>query len=347
MTTRAAFLDLLEKSNLLTAEGVEQARAAESPDAAEIAAALVKEGSLTRWQAKQLLAGQYAFFLGKYKLLERISGGGMGSIYRAEQYPMGRTVALKVISERVLRKERVLKRFRREIRVAASLNHPNIVKVLDADQVGQTQIMVMEFIVGKDLRQWLKEYGRLPIDWSCECIRQAARGLQHIDEAGLVHRDIKPSNLLIPEEDEAAPQVKILDLGLARFTSEHQQSTVTISNEVLGTIDYISPEQTEASSEVDIRTDIYSLGATLFRMLTGEVLFAGRNALQRLSARRKNDAPAPSQFRDEIPTELDVVVGRMLARNREDRYQHAWEVAEALAPFALPSQEEPQPSKRG
>jgi serine/threonine protein kinase len=195
----------------------------------------------------------------------------------------------------------------------------------------------MEYVNGRDLNDWIAEYGKLPIDWSCECIRQAALGLQYAHEQGLVHRDIKPGNVLVAEDPNGGPPVvKILDMGLARMHSEvlADESELTQTGQIMGTPDYISPEQAKNTKAADIRADIFSLGCTLFKMLTGQVPFAGGNAMEKLAARFSGDAPLASSLRDDIPTRLDLVLSRMLAREPDRRYQLPMDVAQALVPFS-------------
>jgi len=300
---------------------------------------LVGKGWLTDWQAEQLLAGRTDFHLGKYKLLDQIGAGGVGQVYRAEQGGLGRVVALKVLLAEALRQPGSLARFQREVQAAASLSHPNIVAVYDADAHRETQFLVMEYVAGKDLSRLLKEQGPLRIDWAAECIRQAAWGLQHAHKRGLVHRDIKPSNLLLLCDADGQPeQVKVLDLGLARVMHDVPDAEeLTQENQILGTPDYISPEQAENTHEVDIRADIFSLGVTFFKLLTNELPYPGKSVMEKLMARARRDAPPPSKFRPEISPELDAVVAKMLARELGDRYQTPEEVALALEPFALPN----------
>jgi len=339
-----SFVSLLEKSHLLSAGQLAKLqRVVMEPKI--LARTLVQQKWLTAWQAQQLLAGRHTLFLGKYKLLDKLGEGGMGAVYRAEQAPLGRIVALKVMSEKVLRDPGALARFHREIRAASALSHPHIVAALDADQVGNTHFLVMEYAPGRDLKQWIKEYGTLPVDWSCECIRQAALGLQHAHERGLAHRDIKPANLLvISDEESGAPLVKILDLGIARFTGEEHHTALTSTGQVLGTIDYIAPEQAQDTKGAGIQADIYSLGATLFQLVTGRVPFPGDNPLEKLMARAQREAPRARTVRPDLPGGLDNILAKMLARKPEARYQTPAEVAQALGPFCLGADDQPSTS---
>ncbi|MEX2118171.1 MAG: serine/threonine-protein kinase [Pirellulales bacterium] len=338
------FVTALEKSNLLSEQqlaGVrreqqELEQAGGDAQLQNLAISLIRRGLLTRWQAEQLLAGRPSFYLGKYKLVDRIGKGGMGSVYRAQHALMGRTVALKVMARKLLKDRTSVARFRREVQLAASLNHPNIVTAHDADCVDDTHFLVMEYVQGRDLGRWIKQSGALPIAWTCECIRQAALGIQHAHERGLIHRDIKPSNLLVLSGTAGrGPTIKILDVGLARFaTSVEEEGGLTQSGQIVGTPDYIAPEQAEDVHSADGRADIFSLGCTLFQALTGQLPFPGSSLMAKLLARVNSQAPAAISLRPEIPAELDAVVAKMLARKPEDRFQTPAEVATALAPFA-------------
>ncbi len=332
------FLPLIEKSNLLLPEQVAEVRTWPEQEPKTLAARMVTAGWITRWQSHQLLAGRsQQFFLGKYKLLELIGQGGMGSVYKAVRPGVGRIVALKVMSRQVLKQPKAVTRFLREIRSAAAVDHPNLVRAYDADCDGDTYFLVMEYVAGRNLKSWIIEEKTLPVGWSCECIRQAAVGLEHAFEQGMVHRDIKPSNLLVTQDEgDGLPLVKILDLGLARFASETQEDgELTRSGQVLGTPDYIAPEQARNTKTADIRADIFSLGCTLFEMLTGRLPFPGDSVMEKLMARATQDAPSVRLYRPDVPPELEAVVARMLARDPRDRFATPAHVARALAPFAI------------
>jgi serine/threonine protein kinase len=222
---------------------------------------LLHRGWLTAYQANLLLQGRGSeLVLGSYLLQERLGEGGMGAVFKALHRTLGREVALKVIRKERLANPHAVKRFRREVRAAAQLTHPTIVLAFDADQVGSNHFLVMEYVKGSDLSQRVKRHGPLPIDQGCDCIRQAALGLQHAYEKGLIHRDIKPANLLLTPQGE----VKVLDMGLARLASDPEatqaSSTLTQEGVVMGTPDYLAPEQALGSPEVDIRADLYALG---------------------------------------------------------------------------------------
>lgn len=297
-----------------------------------------ERGRSTKWDGEDLQAAQESFFLGKYKLLEMLGKGGMGAVFKAQQTGFDRFVAIKVMAPELLNDAELVKRFLREMQAVAALSHPNIVAAFDADCArGNTYYLVMEYVNGIDLETWCKKAAPLPIDWTCECIRQAALGLQHAHNKDLVHRDIKPSNLLVVGKDTTtAPLVKILDMGIAQFTKEETQKTrITATGQIIGTLDYIAPEQALDAKAADCRSDIFSLGCTLFEALTGEPAITGNNATEKLFALATKDIRRLSELRPEIPPELDAVVNKMVQREPEDRYQTALEVAEALEPFCL------------
>lgn len=339
MTSSAVFLEQLERSRLLTAAAladVQQVAARKgkgwSPE--EIAKHLVDRKELTAWQARMILAGQTAFFLGKYQLLDELGHGGMGTVFKARQAPIGRVVALKVMAEKLVGDEMAVARFEREIRAAAALNHPHVVTAFDAESIQNTHFLVMEYVPGESLDAVLRREHRLPVAVACEYVRQAALGLAHAHEMGMAHRDIKPSNLLLTVGADGRPLVKILDMGLARFTSDSGgESELTATGQVMGTPDYISPEQARSTRAADIRSDIYSLGCTLFRALAGELPFGGQSVVEKLMARALEEAPPLRLYFPEAPAGLPEVVAKMLARDPAWRFQTPREVAAALQPF--------------
>ena len=298
--------------------------------------------------------------LGPYLILEKLGAGGMGSVYKALHTRLDRIVAVKVLGAGRLEDPEAVARFDREMKAVGRLEHPHIVRATDADQDEGRHYLVMEFVDGIDLSRISRRLGPLSVAEACELIRQAAVGLQHVHEHGLVHRDIKPSNLMLarvqsPESrvqsrEEQAPKspstldsrsstllVKILDLGLALLDSESGRGELTSTGQVMGTVDYMPPEQLENTRGVDIRADIYSLGATLYRLLTGQVLFPNEeygSTLQKIAALARDDVPSVSTHRDDLPSELVAIVDRMVSRDPADRYQTPEEVADALASFS-------------
>jgi serine/threonine protein kinase len=268
----------------------------------------------------------------RYRVVAALGTGGMGTVYRAEHRLMDRPVALKVIRREMLGNAALVERFRREVKSAARLaSHPNIVAAYDAEQAGDTHMLIMEFIEGTDLARLVDRRGPLPVGEACEYARQAALGLQHAFEDGMVHRDIKPQNLMRTTRG----QVKILDFGLARFASEvGSHAGVTAEGMVLGSADYIAPEQIEDPHAADVRADIYSLGCTLYFLLAGQSPFPDRSLIQKLIAHREKTARPLREIRADVPPELAQVIERMMAKDPARRFPTPEDVARALAPFA-------------
>jgi serine/threonine protein kinase/WD40 repeat protein len=335
LSTLPELLQALAACRLLSPEAVSRVGVESAGRSVEdVLRQLVQQHLLTRWQADRLLAGQTGFHFGKYLVLDQLGVGGMGSVFLARQSGMDRVVALKVMSRKLIRDAPALARFQREVQAAAALQHPNIVLALDADSRQGMPYLVMEYVSGEDLRAVLRRQGPLPIGLACEYARQTALGLQHAGERGMIHRDIKPANLMLTRTSDGRPLVKILDFGLARFQSESQETgDITRTGEIMGTPDYISPEQATDTHTADIRSDIYSLGCTLFHWLTGTVPFPGKSVMERLMARATREPPSPAELRPEVSPELVAVLGRMLDRDPANRYQTPVEVANALAPF--------------
>jgi WD40 repeat protein/serine/threonine protein kinase len=308
---------------------------------------LLQRDWLTPYQVNQLLQGRARnLLLGPYLLLQRLGHGGMGEVFKARHRRLGRVVALKVIRKERLADADAVRRFQREVRAAASLSHPQIVHAFDADCVGDRYFLVMEFVDGTDLSRLIDERGPLNIAEACEYVRQAALGLQHAFETGLVHRDIKPSNLLLSKSGEpsgtaekidparlAGPTVKILDLGLARLLSgsgEQSSETLTDTGVVMGTPDYIAPEQIRDCHGADIRADLYSLGCTFYHLLSGRPPFAGGSIGHKL-LRQQTEEPEPlGLVREEVPPEVIAVVCKLMAKQPEDRFQTPGELAAVL-----------------
>src|SRR5690349_6616166 len=271
------FLDLVQKSGVADGSRIEalvQKHRADGTLPAELgkfATLMVRDGLLTYFQADQLLQGKWKrFFIGKYKVLERIGTGGMGQVFLCEHKLMRRRVAVKVLPAAKAADPSSLERFYREARAVAALDHPNIVRAYDIDQDEGLHFLVMEYVDGTNLQDLVKKFGPLDVLRACHYVYGAAVGLQHAFELGLVHRDIKPANVLI----DRSGVVKILDMGLARFFNDDEDALTRKYDEtVLGTADYLAPEQALDSHAVDIRADIYGLGGTFFYLLTGQPPF--------------------------------------------------------------------------
>ena len=304
----------------------------------DLAALLVRDGFLTPFQADHLMRGRRPkFIIGKYLILDRIGAGGMGAVYLCEHLQMERQAALKVLPADQADDPASLARFQREAQAVAALNHPNIVRAFDVDMEGRTWFLVMEYVDGINLQDLTTKLGRLDPVRAAHYVRQAAEGLQHAHQHGLIHRDIKPANLLLSR----AGVLKVLDLGLARFFHEGADSiTKEHANQaILGTADYLAPEQARDSHTVDIRADVYGLGATFYFLLVGRPPFADGTLNQKLIWHQMK-APTPvRKLRPEVPEAMAAVVERMLAKDAAGRYQTPAEVSAALAPWtrtALP-----------
>jgi serine/threonine protein kinase len=333
------FLDVLRKSKLLDEkqlQGFLESSSTTLPAASrELAQQMIRHGLLTHFQAMQLMLGKWKGFLlagGKYRLLEKLGAGGMGQVVLCEHVRMKRLVALKVLpTDRLKDDQSALERFDREARASAALDHPNIVRAHDMDTDGKLHFLVMEFVDGSSLQDIVKKHGPFEIHRACNYIAQAAEGLQHAHEAGWVHRDIKPGNLLV----DRAGTVKILDMGLARlFTDDSDNLTRKYEkNAVLGTADYLAPEQATNSSDVDIRADIYSLGATFYFLLTGRGPFDQGTVTQKLIWHQTKPPDSIRSLRPDVPKELEAVINKMMAKKPVHRYQEPAAIVEALRPW--------------
>ncbi|MFM8734699.1 MAG: serine/threonine-protein kinase [Pirellulales bacterium] len=293
-------------------------------------AALRDAGLLTQWQIDQLLKGRHkGFTLGKYRLLKLLGAGGMSSVYLAEHATLGNKVAIKVLPVKRVEQTSYLARFEREARQSARLNHPNIVRTFDLDTAGSIHYIAMEHVDGIDLHAKVKRDGPLPVREAADFIRQAATGLEHAHEEGLVHRDIKPANLML----DGRGTVKILDLGLALAGGGEEDGSLTREHDekVLGTADYLAPEQADDSHKADRRSDIYSLGCTFYYLLVGKAPFASGKLADRIHAHRHKAPPNLLDARPDVPVAIAELYARMLEKHPDGRPQSAREVADALA----------------
>jgi serine/threonine-protein kinase len=348
LTTQLQTLGLLPEDEPARREVL--ALPARLPDARLLARELIKRDVLTPYQANQLLVGKGAgLLIGGYLLLERLGEGGMGMVFKARQPRLHRLVALKVIRRDLVTSPVAVERFLREIRAAAQLSHPNIVRAYDAGRAGDTYFFAMQLIDGVNLAQLVQEEGPLAVDRACDYTLQAAVGLQHIHEHGLAHRDIKPSNLMVTRQTagsgsgppssaagQVGPwgQVKILDLGTARLCEDEESGAAKLAltklGTIMGTADYMAPEQALSSRHADIRSDIYSLGCSLYRMLTGQPPFPSGGPVEKIM-RHQLEAPAPVEAqRPDVPAAVLAVLARMMAKKPAERFQTPQEVAEAL-----------------
>ncbi len=330
------FLEFAQRSKLIEPERLEQvvsewkrqATIAQLDDAGECATHLVEAGLLTHWQAHKLLEGRHrGFQLGKYKLLGHLGSGGMSSVYLAEHTLMHRLAAVKVLPQHRLSDASYVARFHLEGQSTAALDHPNIVRVYDLDSDGKIHYLVMEYIEGRDLEAIVAENGPMDPVTAADYVAQAAVGLEHAHQTGLVHRDVKPANLLVDPQGV----VKILDMGLAKFAGARSAAAALVNDEqVLGTADFVAPEQTVNSNTVDCRADIYSLGCTLYFLLSGHPPFPFGNALQRMAAHQHNTPPSIALDRPETPAELVAICERMMAKSPADRYASVGDVHAVL-----------------
>ena len=310
--TADEFLDLVQKSGVVDEARIQThlARIAEKSevptDPSKLAGVLVRDGLLTYFQADQLLQGKWKrFFIGKYKVLERIGVGGMGHVFLCEHKLMRRRVAVKVLPAAKAADPSSLERFYREARAVAALDHPNIVHAYDVDQDDNLHFLVMEYVDGTNLQDLVKKFGPLDLTRACHYVYGAAVGLQHAFEMGLVHRDIKPGNILV----DRSGVVKVLDMGLARFFNDDEDTlTKKYDENILGTADYLAPEQAIDSHTVDIRADIYGLGGTFFYLLTGQPPFPEGTVAQKLLWHQTREPVALRTLRPDVPAELAAVV---------------------------------------
>lgn len=330
------FLELIQKAKLVK-EAVARKIAASMKDPVtgklpkdtkEFADAFVKDDHITQWQANNLLRGKHkGFMLGRYQLQGLLGTGGMSSVYLAYHMLLRRQVAIKVLPPSKVNDSSYLARFHREGEAIAQLNHPNIVRAYDIDQDGKTHYFVMEYVDGPDFSKIIKKEGQMDFRRAADYIAQVAEGLQHAHDAGFIHRDIKPANCLVDSQNV----VKVLDLGLTLFKEEEGPSLTIAHNEnVLGTADFLSPEQAINSHKVDSRADIYSLGCTFYYLLTGHAPFPSGTISERLIKHQK-EAPAP--IRDDcpdIPKVLEAICAKMMRKSRRQRFQTCQEAATCL-----------------
>ncbi|ADB19201.1 serine/threonine protein kinase [Pirellula staleyi DSM 6068] len=290
----------------------------------------------------------------RYEVTGGLGTGGMGAVYKAEHRMMQRTVALKVIRQNFIASKALVERFEREVRAAAKLSHPNIVAAYDAEEADGLHFLVMEYVDGISLDRLVKKRGPLAPHEAAQLIRQAATGLSHAHSHGMVHRDIKPQNLMVTKKG----QLKILDFGLARLATSvgdesaahdptHEKNLApgaTRAGMVLGTPDYIAPEQVTDARAADVRSDLYALGCTLYFLLTGEPPFAGGSVVDKLSGHLSREVVAVSTKRNDVSVELAQIMGKLLAKNPADRFQTPSELVAALAPH-VKQKTEPSVSK--
>jgi len=330
------FLRQLIDSGLMSAAEVQEleaslpAEARQANDAQAVARELVARKKLTPYQAVALYQGKgQQLVLGNYVILDKLGQGGMGMVLKAEQRRLKRVVAIKVMSQAAMKSPDAVKRFHREVEAAAKLTHPHIVAALDANEARGVHFLVMDYVEGSDLAALVKKNGPLPVVLAMQCILHAARGLEYAHSQGVVHRDVKPANLLLDKNGT----VKILDMGLARLTdaaSGVAAAGLTQSGSIMGTVDYMSPEQALHTKYANRPADIYSLGCSLYYLLTGTCVYAGESLMEKLLAHREQPIPSLSATRAEVPPAVDSVFHKMVAKKPEDRYASMTDVIRDL-----------------
>ena len=327
------FLSQLSDSGILPEEKLKVVVSKKNSfaDGEALARDMIKSNLLTKYQAEQILGGRTKHLvMGKYQILEKIGAGGMGQVYKAYHSGTGRVVAIKVILSKSKIDPEVVRRFEREVKAAAKLVHQNIITVFDADQINGRVFMVMEYIKGHDLAAIIVKKGKLGLPDAINYILQIANGLKYAHDQGVIHRDIKPGNIII----DANGNVKIVDMGLAKIEtdSNHEDiSMLTGATAIMGTVDFMSPEQGFSSRDVDVRTDIYSLGATFFYLLTGKFMYSGNTAFAKLLAHRESPIPSLCTAMPGLPLELENIFLKMVAKNPVDRYASMTQVISALS----------------
>ncbi|WP_439624625.1 bifunctional serine/threonine-protein kinase/formylglycine-generating enzyme family protein [Gemmata sp.] len=337
----AAFFANLRASGLLRQEQLQELWAwvaAARPDVQGLAKEVSGRGWLTAFQLKEIFKGRgRELTLDRYSLQDLLGEGGMGRVYKAHDTRMGRDVAIKIIRKDKLTHPAAAARFKQEIEALGQMKHPNVVQVYDADLTGTTHYYVMELIDGKDLTKLVTERGPLPVTEACEYIRQAALGLQHAFEKGLVHRDIKPSNIIVAG---GGTVVKVVDLGLARLMDNELAAggpddghRITQEGFVIGTPDFLAPEQARNPMAVDIRADIYALGGTLYYILTGRVPYEGANPTEKLLKHCTDPPPSLSLQRMDAPPQVEQIIHWCMAKAMDARPQFPLQLAQALQPL--------------
>jgi serine/threonine protein kinase len=334
------FVANLARSGLVASPAIEQARAqiadGLSSDAdVRLAKLLIQQGSLTSYQAKKILKGATkGFFLGDYRILRSLGEGGMGKVYLAANQKDGLRVAIKVLPpSKAADGGQALRRFRREMELSRRAKHPNLARTIDVGQADDVHFMVLEYVPGESLYQLVKhpKGGPLRVPDAARYFLKVVDGLEAAHEAGLVHRDIKPSNLMVTPDGDA----KILDLGLARSTTE--VSPLTHPNAVIGTLDYASPEQLSNASSADRRSDLYSLGCTIYFTLSGHAPFEGGDVVNKIFKQRMDDPEPLERVARGVPSAFAAIVRKLMTKDPADRYQDCGELRADLARWADPS----------
>lgn len=330
------FVELLQKSDLVPDMVLRDAltqikkenEGAPLADTDFVTKRLIEMEMITPWQCEKLLSQKYkGFFLGKYKILGHIGTGGMSSVYLVEHMQMHQRRAIKVLPRKRVSDKTYLERFYIEARASASLEHPNIVRAFDVDhdEETETHYLIMEYVDGRDIGKIIEEDGQIDPRDAASYVAQAADALQFAHDSAVVHRDVKPGNILVDKNNE----VKILDMGLALFKEDEYSLTLEYNEKILGTADYLAPEQAMNSHDVDHRADIYGLGCTLFFMLTGEPPFNEGTLAQRIVMHQNKQPPPVSKYRDDCPDGLNLILQHMMEKKPENRFQSCTAVSQA------------------
>jgi serine/threonine-protein kinase len=301
-------------------------------ESTNLAQRLVDRGILTEYQARRFLKGKsHGLVVGRYVILDRLGSGSMGRVFKAHHLMMDRVVALKIIAPEIVSNERVVARFQREMKLVGRLDHPNVVRAFDADQINKVLYIVMEYVAGESLGNRLRR-GVIPPAEMVGYAAQAAFGLGHAHAQGIVHRDIKPSNLLLTEDRK----IKVLDLGLGVLMEADEQSTFATADGIaVGTVDYMSPEQA-CGRDVDGRSDLFSLGCAMYHLMTGQLPFPGDSPIERLGKRLSGRPVRITELLPDLPSGLVQIIDRLLSSQPQDRFQKAEEAGEALQALLRP-----------
>lgn len=370
ISSSGTLMDSLRQHQLLTPQQVAelpQLAQGRCGDARVLAKTLIQKGWLSVYQVNQLLLGKAdELVIGPYLVMERLGQGGLSAVYRARHKDYENQVAIKIIKPEVFASQEGRKAFLQEVEAMAQLDHANIVQFCDADQWQDTYYFAMEYVEGTDLGKEVRLSGALPVPQACDYIRQSALGLQHAYERNLIHRDIKPVNLFLTQvpleirraadslfatrREQASPAsmakdtlltrplIKILDWGLASLRtpkgSGQDDASAEVAKSIVGTADYLSPEQARNANAVDIRGDIYSLGCSLYYLLTGQAPFPEGTLMQKIMQHQTAEPKPIADFRDDVPADVCAIVQRMMAKDPNDRFQTPASVALALLSFA-------------
>ncbi|WP_165073580.1 serine/threonine-protein kinase [Paludisphaera rhizosphaerae] len=343
--TPADLLPVLQSSGILSDRQFEdvcgRVATGEYPSApVKLAERLIRDRFITPYQAKRLLANKpYGMVVGRYVILDRIGAGSMGRVYKAHHQMMDRVVALKIIAPEIASNDRVVARFQREMKLVGRLDHPNVVRAYDADRANRVLYIVMEYVNGESLGDRLRR-GPVPAAEMIDYASQAALGLAHAHSQGMVHRDIKPSNILVGDDRK----VKILDLGLGVLMEADDGATFATADGIaVGTVDYMSPEQA-LGKDVDGRSDLFSLGCSMYHLMTGKHAFPGASPIDRLGRRISNPHIPITEYLPDFPSNAQRVLDKLLALKPQDRFENATEASEALQALIRPKTRKPTPA---